>query len=267
MEEPKRTHRSVSQINTYLGCSEAYRLKYVDKPPIPPMPAAWLAQGTAYHETVQVWEESGRSSLVNLTKTFHEKYDTQIEKMKSQQPNLALWLKAPKKKTEDDIKERRDRGLKQIQDYVDYAEENPFYFVALDEWTLGIEVPFEINLGGIIVKGGIDQIQLIKAYPEHGVHVVDLKTGNRESASLQLGTYKVAVEKIFGWPVKKASFFYAKDSKLVGLDTADLARYTEDYVTELYQALDRGIQNRVFIPNPGGQCLLCPVKKFCREFN
>lgn len=259
-------HRSVSQINTYLGCSEAYRLKYVDKPPIPPSPAAWLAQGTAYHECIEIWENSGRSSLVDLTATFYSLYDTAIEKMKQQQPDLRYWLKAPKKKTEDDIKERRARGLAQVQAYVDYAEENPFYFAALDEWTLGIEVPFEVNLGGIIIRGGIDQIRQMHEDPMQGVHVVDLKTGNRESATIQLGTYKVAVEKIFGWPVKKASFFYAKDSRLVGLDSPDLARYTEAYVTELYQALDRGIENKVFIPNPGGQCMLCPVKKFCREF-
>lgn len=266
MTEPIRSHRSVSQINTYLGCSEAYRLKYVDKPPIPPMPAAWLAQGTAYHETIDIWENSGRSPHVDLTWTFTNLYDTQIAQMKEMQPDLRLWLKAPKKKTEDDIAERRVRGLKQVQDYVDYAEENPFYFAELDEWTLGIEVPFEVTLGGVLIRGGIDQIRLIGENPFDGVHVVDLKTGNRESASIQLGTYKIAVEKIFGWPVKKASFFYAKDSKLVGLDKTDLDRYTEAYVTELYQALDRGIENKVFIPNPGGQCLLCPVKKFCREY-
>lgn len=266
MTEPKKTHRSASQINTYLGCSEAYRLKYVDKPLIPPQPAAWLAQGTAYHETIQIWEESGRSPLIDLAETFTTKYNQAISKMQMEQPDLKWWLKAPKKSTEDDIKERRERGLKQVQAYVDYAEENPFYFAPLDEWTLGIEVPFEVTLGGILIRGAIDQIRLIGPDPSMGVHVVDLKTGNRESASLQLGTYKIAVEKIFGWPVTKASFFYAKDSKLVGLDKADLERYTESYVTDLYSALDRGIENRVFIPNPGGQCLLCPVKKNCREF-
>lgn len=265
MSEPTK-HRSVSQINTYLGCSEAYRLKYVDKPNIPPMPAAWLAQGTAYHETIHLWEDSGRSPQLDLTELFLRLYDQQIMEMKEQQPDLKLWLKAPSKKTEQDILERRERGLKQVQAYVDYAEENPFAFVELDEWTYGLEVPFQLDLGDVTIKGGIDQIRLISENPFNGVHVVDLKTGNRESASIQLGTYKVAVEKIFGWPVTKASFFYAKDSKLVGLDKADLDRYTEGYLTELYAALDRGIKNRVFIPNPGGGCLLCPVKKHCREF-
>lgn len=260
------SHRSVSQINTYLGCSEAYRLKYVDKPDLPPMPAAWLAQGTAYHETIYFWEDSGRAPSFDLTSTFIRLYDLQILKMKEEQPDLNLWLKAPSKKTEQDILERRDRGLKQVQAYVDYAEENHFAFVELDEWTYGLEVPFQLELGEVVIKGGIDQIRLVSENPFNGVHVVDLKTGNRESASIQLGTYKIAVEKIFGWPVVKASFFYAKDSKLVGLDKADLDRYTESYLTELYAALDRGIKNRVFIPNPGGQCLLCPVKKNCREF-
>ena len=253
-------HRSASQVNTYVGCGEAYRLKYVEKVDQPP--AAWLAQGTAFHETIAAWEESGRSPLYNVSLAYNDFYNKEIEKMKEKEPDLTKWLKAPSKKTEIDIAERRERGIKQCWDYVAFAASNDFFLKDIDEYTLGVEVPFEITLGGILIKGAIDQI----LQKPKGVGVRDLKTGNRESAKLQLGIYKIAIEKIFNWPVVEASFFYAKDSKVVTLTDRDLARYTEAYVTDLLSALDRGIKNNVFIPNPGSQCLLCPVKKHCREF-
>jgi putative RecB family exonuclease len=255
-------HRSASQLNTFNDCSEAYRVKYVDKPDKPLPPAAWLAQGVAYHEAVSIWEESGRSPLVNLETEYLRKYDELILQYKTEEPELKNWLKAPTKKTDIDIEERRARGVKQVWDYYDYANQTPFVIKSIDEYTLAVEVVFEIVLNGITIKGAIDQILMA----DGGVEVRDLKTGNRESASVQLGIYKIAVEKIFGWPVKKASFFYAKDSKVVTLTDRDLARYTEAYVTDLFSALDRAIKNEVFIPNPGGHCLLCPVKRYCREY-
>ena len=259
----EKSHRSVSQLNKYVQCSEQYRLSYIDKPELPPTPAAWLAQGTAVHETVRVWEESGRSRLVNIADTFHGFYDAEIEKMKIQQPDLKLWLKAFTKKTEQDIAERRDRGLQQVHGYILFAQQNTFAIADIDDYTLGVEIPFEVTIGNTVVKGAIDQMW---DYPT-GLGVVDLKTGNRESAKIQLGIYKVAVEKFMDRPVIMAGFYYAKDSKLVSLTGRDLARYTEAYVADLLSALDRGIQNKVYIPNPGSQCTMCPVKKYCREWN
>ena len=259
----EKSHRSVSQLNKYVQCSEQYRLSYIDKPEIPFAPAAWLAQGTAFHETIRVWEESGRSQLVNIADTFHGFYDAEIATMKASQPDLTLWLKSFTKKTEQDILDRRDKGLQQVHEYILYANSNDFAIANIDDYTLGVEIPFEVTIGNTVVKGAIDQMW---EYPK-GLGVVDLKTGNRESAKIQLGIYKVAVEKFMNMPVVMAAFYYAKDSKLVTLTGRDLARYTEDYVSDLLSALDRGIQQKVFLPNPGQQCTMCPVKKYCREWN
>lgn len=254
-------HRSATQFTTYGDCSELYRIRYVDKPPEPISPAAWLAQGTAYHEATRAWEESGRSPLFDIGQAFNGFYDQEILKMREKEPDLNKWLRAPSKKTQVDIDERKEKGRLQAEAYVEYANLNPFIIKDIDEFTLGLEVPFEVTLSGILVKGQIDQIL---QHP-NGVEVRDLKTGNRESANIQLGLYKVAVEKIFRWPVVKASFFYAKDSKLVTLRGSDLERYSEEYVSDLFVTLERGIKNKVFIPSPGSHCTLCPVKKYCRE--
>jgi|SRR5689334_2733894 len=258
-----QTHRSASQINKYAQCSEQYRLSYVDKPDEPFRPAAWLAQGTAFHEAVRVWEESGRSPHMNIIDHYNKFYDHEIERFTQEQPNPSEWMRSFKKSTADDIKDRRRIGAEMAVSYTTYAKNNPFVIKELNDYTYGIEVDFEVEIGGILIKGAVDQI-----WDENtGIGIWDLKTGNREPQKFQLGIYKVAMEKIFNIPVVKAGFYYAKDSKAVALTSSDLARYDESYVGDVLSALDRGIQNEVFIPNVGNHCTMCPVKKSCREWN
>lgn len=233
---------------------------YIDKPGNS-HPAAWLAQGSAYHEAIEQWELSGRSPALDVKTAFMLSYDRQIDEMKTKQPDTKLWLRGPKISTEDDIKARRLKGVQQVLGYIEYAKNNEFVLADIDEYTLGIEVPFEIEIGGVLIKGAIDQIIL---HPD-GYEVRDLKTGNREAGTLQLGLYVVACEKIFGWPVIKASYYYAKDDKVVTISRTELDRFNEAYLAEILTALERGIENKVFIPNPGGHCMLCPVKSSCRE--
>lgn len=253
-------HRSVSQLSKYASCSEDYRLSYVDKVP-QEAPAAWLAQGTAFHEAVQAWEESGRSPLLDIGQTFAVSYDRQIEEFRVKQPDLNKWLRGPRTQTSDDIRMRREKGIQQLQNYVDYAESDGFVIADIDEYTMAIEMAFEIQIGGVVIKGAVDQIL---KHPT-GYEVRDLKTGNRAAGILQLAVYVLVVEKIFGWPVIKASYYYAKDNKIVTVSRSELNRYNEAYLGELFNTLERGIENKVFIPNPGSGCMLCPVKKYCRE--
>lgn len=253
-------HRSLSQYKKYADCSEQYRLTYIDKVGSF-TPAAWLAQGTAFHAAVEGWEESGRSPQFDISRTFQVAYDAEIERFKFSQPDLKKWSHSFKTTTENDIENRRDLGLKQLQNYVDFSEEDKFVIKDIDDYTLAVEVAFEINIGGVLVKGAIDQILLL---PD-GVEVRDLKTGNREQTYLQLGVYAYVVETIFGWPVKKASYYYAKDNKVVTLSEKELSRYNEEYLSYLFTTLEKGIENNIFLPNPGDSCLFCPVRDYCRE--
>lgn len=253
-------HRSVSQLTKYASCSEQYRLAYVDKV-TDFSPAAWLAQGTAFHLAVEGWEQAGRSELFDMCQAYTVAYDAEIAAFRSRQPDMTKWSHSLRSKVEDDISSRRERGIQQVKNYQLYAASNNFMIKDIDDFTLAIEIPFEVEIGGIVIKGAIDQILVDPL----GVEVRDLKTGNREAGHLQLGIYTFVVEKIFKWPVVRASFYYAKDSKLVTLSRRDLDRYSEEYLTNLFKSLETGIQNQVFIPNPGDGCLFCPVKDYCRE--
>lgn len=253
-------HRSVSQLAKYADCSEKYRLMYVDKV-VSFSPAAWLAQGTAFHIAVEGYEQSGRSPQFDICQTYGLAYDAEIEAFKSREPDLKKWAHSFKTTTENDILARRERGLEQVKNYVEFARANNFFIKDIDDFTLGIEIPFEVEIGGVRVKGAIDQLLLDPL----GVEVRDLKTGNREQSYLQLGIYAYVVEKIFGWPVVRASYYYAKDNRVVTLSQKDLERYNEEYLSELFSKLNKGIKEQVFIPNPGDSCTFCPVKDYCRE--
>lgn len=253
-------HRSVSQLTTYAGCSEAYRLKYIEK--LSGYPAAWLAQGTAFHEVIDEYENGSGLTASQLVAKYQWIYDRIIREFDEAEPDRSKWLKAPKSTSENDISNRRELGSSLIANYLTFSKERrPLFWV--DDYTPGIELPIYTLIGDVRVKGQIDRIER----EEDGtLHIIDLKTGNRESAKLQLGIYKVCLEKEFGIKVSKASFFYAKDGKLASLTDYDLARYNEQYIIDLLATLERGIQNEVFIPNVTQSCMLCPVKRKCREF-
>jgi putative RecB family exonuclease len=255
-------HRSASQLTVYAECSEAYRLKYVEK--VPQYPAAWLAQGNAFHETVEEWELAQQPPFADLHGRYVQIYDQGIAAFDGVEPNRQHWLRAPKSSVENDISNRRELGLLLLRNYSEFVldeQRRPLLWV--DDYTPGIELPFSVTFGDVEVRGKVDRVEREE---DGSLHIIDLKTGNRESAKIQLGIYKVALEKDLGIKVSKASFFYAKDGKLVTLTDWDLARYTEDYVTDLVAALTRGIENKVFIPNVTQSCFLCPVKRECREF-
>lgn len=260
MEESTRPHRSVSQLNKYRQCSELYRLSYIDKTNNH-SPAAWTVQGKAFHEAVEIWENSGRSPQVDIESTYRLSYDRQILELKALEPDPKKWLHSFKITTEEDIKNRREVGAAMVLRYKSYAENNPFEIADIDDYTLAIEVEFQVEIGGTLIKGAVDQVLLHPA----GYEVRDLKTGNREQGLLQLGVYTVAMEKIFGWPIFKASYYYAKDDKVVTVSRTELDRYDEKFLGEMFSALEKGIESKIFIPNPGSHCTVCPVRNSCRE--
>ena len=220
-----------------------------------------MAQGSAFHEAIEGWEISGRSPLFDVRNAYAVSYDQHISRMREQEPNEQNWLHSYRITTSEDISARREKGLEQVSNYVTFALANPFVIADVDEYTLAIEIPFEVEIGNTLIKGAVDQVLM---HPD-GYEVRDLKTGNRQASPLQLGVYKVALEKIFGWKIVSGSYYYAKDNKVLTIPKQEMDRYTEEYLTEIFDALERGIENKVFIPNPGSACMLCPVKNYCRE--
>ena len=102
-------HRSVSQVSSYAQCAEAYRLSRVAR--VPSKPAAWFTHGTAYHFTIEEYENSGRTlSRAVLESLFVDMYQGEIAKTKEQWPEESDWLTGGAKKGFKDIEDREAIG-------------------------------------------------------------------------------------------------------------------------------------------------------------
>jgi len=257
--DDKRYTRSVSQLKSYTRCGQAYFLERMVRPRLPEAPAAWTALGSAFHAAYEGWELTSRQQP--LADWFDRAYEMEISKLKERQPDLSQWLKRPNVRTvERDIELYAEIGRKQAEAYQEHCEEAGWVLYELPNGLPALEVSFEINLGGVPVRGTIDSIL---EWPDGRVTVRDLKTGNVEEDNRQLGLYRhVAIEQ-FGLDLRWGEFWYTKRGVSGGW--VDLTRYTKEYLTEVYEALDRGIDNRVFLARPGSHCEMCGVKPYCPE--
>ncbi len=105
---------------------------------------------------------------------------------------------------------------------------------------LDVEVPFELVLGGIVVRGRIDAVF---SDADGGVTVVDWKTGEppadeqaRRHVAVQLAVYRLAWAGLSGRPVSsvRAAFHYVRSGRTVEPERL----YTADELAELVLAPD-----------------------------
>ena len=100
---------------------------------------------------------------------------------------------------------------------------------AVSPWAartpIDVEVPFDMVIGGRVVRGRIDAIF---ADDDGGATVVDWKTGvppdtpeAKQHAVIQLAVYRLAWAQLHDWPVEKvrAAFHYVRSGRTVSPDT------------------------------------------------
>lgn len=229
---------------------------------VPQKPAAWLAQGIAFHEAVEKWELSlRRMDDGGLATAYLEAYEREITEGLAVEPDRDKWMTGGRTKGSDDIDRRRTRGLEQVGAYVGYMETAAEHPLMLDDETPLVEWPFSIDLDGIQVVGYVD---IVNEWPNGAVGPRDLKTGSKlpDFPELQLGVYKVALEDTFPVEISYGDLFMLKDGK--PRQALNIERFTRDYVTELFHTLDTSISQGLFLPNPSDFCRVCSVADYCK---
>jgi hypothetical protein len=198
-----------------------------------------------------------------LIDIFTEEWERLIAEAMEQEPNLDAWLTGGRKKTENDIRDRFATGKDQIKIYMDYSRNDP-----LEMWTLpntglpAVEVPFDIDIGGIRVKGFIDQI---RRDPKTGDLLVrDIKTGTKKPTGYkQLAVYSYAIESVYRTPVLWGDYWMAKDAK--PCDPIYLGGHARNRIEAWFQMMDFAEKNGVYVANEGDHCRICPVAQFCPD--
>jgi len=254
--------RSVSQAEQYLDkCAWQFYLQRVER--VVPRPAAWSFQGTAFHSAAEELEKSGRAKgEEELVQLFSDQYSALVNKALDKEPDLNRWMTAGGKPAGKDIEDRYVLGQQQVRDYVRWSVKNKpvIGYVKAEQGQpkVGLELYFKVDLGGVLVRGYIDQ--LIRE-DDGTVRVRDLKTGSTKSY-FQLQTYKVAVEKQWGLTVNKGDWYFGKEGRLS--KAVDLSEVTEEQVAARYVEMDQGVKRGDFPPRPGFNCRFCDVNYMCR---
>lgn len=259
--------RSYSQLSTYSQCGEQYRLTKLVKPRVVERPALWNTLGTGIHWAFE--EAVKKRTYEDMHDDFEIGYEDAWNEQIKTQPDLSQWLN-PYRGTVLEAKETvRAKGHAQIDRFFEWLQDpehglQPMY--DYDEetgeasaWT---EVKFELILGRSLVVGSIDLV-------EEGYVPIDYKSGKATgSKPRQLGIYALALKEIFGGDSTTGQFFHTSEDRRATFGRSehhDLTRYSREYLTDLFEAMEKGVENGVFIPNPGEACGICGVKDFCRE--
>lgn len=261
--------RSLSQLNSFTRCGEAFRLQRMVKD-LPERPAAWTAVGIALHTAYELWELEDRNGL-SLADRFDSAYTTTIEELLVKQPQLKWWIKSPNvggknedyiQAVEKDIELRKLNGRLQAQSYEEHCRASPWKLFTDPDGLPVLEIAFEIDLGGVNVVGRIDSLL---RWEDGQVTVRDLKTGAKGDveSNRQLGLYRRAIKDLFDIDITYGEYYYTKFGESGGF--VDLRRYTDEYLIDQFHCLDKAINQKLFIVNPGKHCKLCSVRPWCRE--
>lgn len=257
------THRSVSQVESYSKCPYRYYLERVDR--AWQRPAAWLPQGSAFHEAVEAWERSGRSMLKDRVKEIYgESYAKHVAKMTESTPNFEYWFPSGPYKGETDLERRFKIGLDQLDGYFQYYEEvAPDEVVwVTDDGEAGIELEFDVRFGDVPVRGFIDLMVLTASDPPDEPRPRDNKTGNQPGGPFQLATYGSAIGLLHDvWPVK-GDYWMARKGKPT--KPYDLSEWPLERLIDIYGEADEAIRQERFDPDPDpDKCRFCSVATSC----
>jgi len=145
-------------------------------------------------------------------------------------------------------------GKQIIKDFYDDFVKNPPHI-------LGLETPFNLKIGGYILKGRIDRIDELK----EGADIIDYKTGTPKERldaddKEQLLIYQIAAEEVLKLRPQELTYYYLNEYKKVSFLGSDKDK--ESLKEKIIQEIDL-INKSDFAPSPGWQCASCDFKEIC----
>lgn len=261
LEQVKTMTRSVSQFKNYRDCGYRYKLEKIDR--VWQRPAAWFPMGSAVHRAAEVYELTGRRlTLAEAQAVFEVSYADEVNEYLAVSPNMTEWFSSGQYGGEEDIPRRHDVGMDQVAKYlVYYGEGGKAADVRVWRTPDGdpaIELGFEVELGGVVVRGFIDAVMVM---PDGTIVVVDNKTGANPGDEFQLKVYAEALRIAYGLTVTTGYYWMGKTGKLT--KPYDLTTWSSEDVAAAFAAMDEAVKAERFEPNPGPNCARCGVAESC----
>lgn len=252
-------HRSWSQLEQYNRCPEAYRLARLER--VWKRPAAWLPMGSAVHKAAEVWEKSNRTlPAEDVRDVFRKDYAHEVGIYLEETPNMSFWQHSGPYDGEADIERRYKVGLEHVDRYLLWYQKHPEQIIWITpDGTPAIELEFDLDLGGVQVKGMLDQAII----NELDVIVArDIKTGNKPGQVEQLSLAGVAITAADpSVTPTKGDFLMTKSGyPTFPYDLIDVTVLTDKFVT-----MDEAVRAGNFPAKPeDAKCARCDVADSCR---
>lgn len=232
-------------------------------------PAAWLPQGSAVHS---VAEHYGLRKLAGNPMTLEEaldlfnvEYAKEVDSYTEITPNFEYWSRSGPYAGLQDVERRWNLGREQVEKLLawDAAHPEEVIWVAPDG-TPGIELPFEMDLDGIVVRGYIDAIyQTDEGLGYSLPKVRDYKTGKDPGDDFQLAVYGVAIGELdAAQQPTQGDYWMGKSGKATY--PFDLTDWPRERVSARFAELEEKIQAGEFPPDPESKkCMFCDVSYSC----
>jgi putative RecB family exonuclease len=192
-----------------------------------------------------------------VVEVFHDEYTALTNKALEKEPDTDKWLAAGRYSGGEDIERRYFLGIEQTRAYVEWSQTNEPAIWKEPDGTPALELSFMVELGGVRVRGFIDQALTEE---DDKVRVRDLKTGSTKS-KFQLQSYAVAMRQQWNVSVELADWYLAKDNRLSR--PLKVGEVSEDEIGQRYADMDAGVKRGDFPASPGFDCRFCDVSHAC----
>ncbi len=263
-EHKPAAHASYSSVDSWLQCGQKYYLTKIEGHKEDP--AWWSVGGSAVHHATEWWD-LGMHQELNTTDLFLRAFEEQTA-------NEAEWTGTSPKDWRNSRGQDGDwwraNGAPMVQAWIDWRQETGWHIFEFEvddgvndvpHFFPGVEVPFEVDIGGVPVKGYIDRVMVTDAGE---VVVVDLKSGARKPDSpLQLGYYRAALEEQYGVHADLGGYFMNRKKKGEQIEVTGLGKYTPEFIGRFVQGFQRARELNLYVPHVTAFCKSCGVAAHC----
>jgi hypothetical protein len=255
-EQPKKPHRSPSQLTSYFSCGEAYRRRYIEKERLPFGMSALI--GSGMHKGAEVNFRQKLESHADLP--VKEIVDAAVVGFEERLDKDGVALSKDEKSMGQDV------AVGLAKDTVRHYAAAFATMQAPHYQPVAVEQPFRIpvNRGTHDIVGVIDLTAVVDDLP--GQRVRDFKTKRRkpsaldEADSLQLSCYDAGHRVLFGFAPADVGLdvlvFSETKTKGVGVSRHEMVgdRDERDFqvLANVLNAVDHGIKSGTFLPNGRG---------------
>ena len=160
----------------------------------------------------------------------------------------------------EDVNFWQSQGPRWVEGYIEWRKANPNWKIwKAPDGNPGIELALTPIVAGVPVKMIIDRV-----FDVDGQLVIcDLKTSQQTpSSTLQLGFYKMGIERTFGVEVRWGNYYMARGNGTS--EMVDLSSYTFDKMEYLIEKFDVARKAGVFLPNTNNCQYMCGLTEYCQ---